>query len=176
MKNVPDVRIPKEGLSTTVRTSTGRDRLNPQPINRLADMSRQGSCMAQAVEDLAADHPGHNSYIGNAFGHTAGACVSECRRGWRGRDWPGRNVGLIGRLRTTARIGTSASSMSRWQSATAVPTRSSGPSAQRSMQQVKARNPRRWSKEIPDWSPVGAVHLNPEKQPRDSNSQRGLRP
>jgi len=34
--------------------------------------------------------------------------------------------------------------------------------------EAKARNPRRWSKETRDWSPVGAVHLNPEKESRES--------
>ena len=38
--------------------------------------------------------------------------------------------------------------------------------------EAKARNPRRWSREPRDWRPVGAVHLNPEKEPRDSSMAR----
>ncbi|WP_159308454.1 MULTISPECIES: integrase core domain-containing protein [Spiribacter] len=38
--------------------------------------------------------------------------------------------------------------------------------------ETKARNPRRWSREIRDWRPVGAVHLNPEKERRDSRLTR----
>lgn len=34
--------------------------------------------------------------------------------------------------------------------------------------EAKARNPRRWSLETREWRPVGAVHLNLEKAPRDS--------
>ncbi|WP_159308540.1 IS3 family transposase [Spiribacter roseus] len=38
--------------------------------------------------------------------------------------------------------------------------------------EAKARNPRRWSRETRDWRPVGAVHLNPEKEPLDSRLAR----
>ncbi|SFM61745.1 Transposase InsO and inactivated derivatives [Ectothiorhodospira mobilis] len=38
--------------------------------------------------------------------------------------------------------------------------------------EAKARNPRRWSREIRDWRPVGAVHLNPEKETQGSDLTR----
>ena len=34
--------------------------------------------------------------------------------------------------------------------------------------EARARIPRRWSRETRAWRPVGAVHLNPEKEPQDS--------
>ena len=38
--------------------------------------------------------------------------------------------------------------------------------------EAKARNPRRWSRETRAWRPVRAVHLNPEKEPRNSSMAR----
>lgn len=38
--------------------------------------------------------------------------------------------------------------------------------------EAKDRNPRRWSRETRDLRPVGAVQINPEKQPRDSTLAR----